>query len=657
MLRKLLILCGLMGVAVASAQDPLTVDNADRINAVAQFDQAGYTHVGFDGQEAYATNAAGTWPANYAALSVNGEHVAYTDGDMIYANGVAIAEGNPYTLAISPNGALLAAAEAEVRIWDVQTGNLLMTLTGYQPSSLLFSPSSGLLLSSIPQENEIRLWDTRAFSTSQIILRGAEPLAFSPDGFLIAYAEESGSNLIQVRSLSGILAERGEAPLATLDTHRDTVSDIAFSADSALLATASADSTISLWTPASGAENFVLQGHTQAINAISLHNNLLASASNDGTVRLWDTDNGALLTTLEGHTSPVTDVALSGLGEQLASVSANEIIVWGVGGVDLAASITESTPTEATLGIIGTAQADLSGGRFLSNTQECIITEGESVLAIATQADAWLLYAGGMGCEGAVWVASDEIEWAGDVADLPTRTAIDPPPLARINDYDAVCQVASGSTVMPAQDNPYTAYPPDFLPEEAQATLASGVDILICNNVTTTPVENCHYLGPGNYSYIFTRLRTDNTISLVEYSTGEVVARRRFRGGEPPACPNRTARGQVAGNPPPREAWLPWVLGQLYGAQNPTIRTQVDLPNLNARALPNTNADILTTLDFETPVNLIGRTQAGDWVVALLPDMTRAWLFTDFLNIAIGTELAELPILADDMPAEEVLIQ
>ena len=91
-----------------------------------------------------------------------------------------------------------------------------------------------------------------------------------------------------------------------LTGHTDSVYGVAFSADGALLATASADRTVRLWNVATGQPHGApLKGHTDAVRgvAFSADGTLLATASADRTVRLWNVATGHPHgAPLEGHT-------------------------------------------------------------------------------------------------------------------------------------------------------------------------------------------------------------------------------------------------------------------------------------------------------------------------------------------------------------------
>ncbi|KIN07133.1 hypothetical protein OIDMADRAFT_174150 [Oidiodendron maius Zn] len=126
--------------------------------------------------------------------------------------------------------------------------------------------------------------------------------------------------------------ENWGASLQTLEGHTHSIESIAFSHDSALLASASYDRTIRLWDTTTGAALRTLEGHTYAVISIAFSYNsaLLASASIDKTIRLWDATTGTILKTLKGHKNSVNSVAFSHDGALLASASRNKIGLWDV---------------------------------------------------------------------------------------------------------------------------------------------------------------------------------------------------------------------------------------------------------------------------------------------------------------------------------------
>jgi WD40 repeat protein len=106
---------------------------------------------------------------------------------------------------------------------------------------------------------------------------------------------------------------------------------VAFSHDSARLASASFDSTVKIWDAHSGACLQTLEGHSSGVCSVTFSHDSarLASASYDRTVKIWDAHSGACLQTLEGHNGGVYSVAFSHDSARLASASDDRTVkIW-----------------------------------------------------------------------------------------------------------------------------------------------------------------------------------------------------------------------------------------------------------------------------------------------------------------------------------------
>ncbi|KAF2178772.1 WD40 repeat-like protein, partial [Zopfia rhizophila CBS 207.26] len=124
-------------------------------------------------------------------------------------------------------------------------------------------------------------------------------------------------------------ASSGEC-LRTLEGHGSSVNSVAFSHDSAGLASASDDKTVKIWNASSG-ECLHTLGIGDSVNSVAFSHDSarLAPASDDKTVKIWDACSGECLHTLEGHGSSVRSVAFSHDSAWLASASDDKSIkIW-----------------------------------------------------------------------------------------------------------------------------------------------------------------------------------------------------------------------------------------------------------------------------------------------------------------------------------------
>lgn len=164
---------------------------------------------------------------------------------------------------------------------------------------------------------------------------------FSPDGRLLATA--SNDSTIKLWT-----ATTGKYD-CTLTGHKAGISDVTWSQDSKYLASASDDHTVIIWSLGKKQASKTLVGHTDFVFCVRYNpqGTLLASGSFDETVRVWDVKKGKTLIVLAGHTQPVTTVHFNRDGTLLATGSMDGTIkIWDPSnGGQLLKTLTEPIPS------------------------------------------------------------------------------------------------------------------------------------------------------------------------------------------------------------------------------------------------------------------------------------------------------------------------
>ncbi|NJP10598.1 MAG: hypothetical protein HC866_14905 [Leptolyngbyaceae cyanobacterium RU_5_1] len=236
-------------------------------------------------------------------------------------------------LAISLVGSITAmvVASRDLKIEQVKALNLTsenLLTSNQQLEALITSIKAGRQLTeilSVQDELQVRTTNT----LRQVIyaiqesnrLEGhtglVKKVSISPDGQMIASA--SSDRTVKLWSRDG-------RAIATLKGHHGEVHSVSFNPKDQTIASAGEDNTIKLWSR-KGVLLKTLQGHRGAVNDVSFSPNgqTIASASKDSTVKLWSLE-GQELQTLTGHNGEVYSVSFSPDGKTIASAGEDRTV-------------------------------------------------------------------------------------------------------------------------------------------------------------------------------------------------------------------------------------------------------------------------------------------------------------------------------------------
>lgn len=191
-------------------------------------------------------------------------------------------------LVLSPDGKTIAECselDKAIRLWDVQSGKVVKTLTGHKgPVETLFYSLDGKTLFSGSGDHNAILWDLQSGKPVKTYKLGIAVLsvAQSADGKNVAIGLAS--------QLTRVLQISDGKSIANLYGHKDQIFSVSFFPSGNILATSSADGRIGIWDLTKPKKPLVsLQGHagTADVIAVSPDGTLLISGGEDGTIRVW----------------------------------------------------------------------------------------------------------------------------------------------------------------------------------------------------------------------------------------------------------------------------------------------------------------------------------------------------------------------------------
>lgn len=239
--------------------------------------------------------------------------------------------------AFRPGTAQLASmgSDGTLRVWDYSARNELakfdklgngLGAVAWSPDGKLLAAGTWTVIAGRGVIGQVYLWEyesRRLLWKSEFGVKPITSIAFRPDGKQFAIV--TWDSILAVFDVPGDGKARIETNISPKDGSLSAMQSVTYSADGATIAVASKDNALHLFDAASGMQTRTLRGHSRWSNAAVFVGPLLATASSDATIRLWSGD-GALLRTLHGHTAAIH--GLVSAGESLVSAASDGTLRW-----------------------------------------------------------------------------------------------------------------------------------------------------------------------------------------------------------------------------------------------------------------------------------------------------------------------------------------
>lgn len=239
---------------------------------------------------------------------------------VLYWSQIQIGHKDPvWSLAFSPDGTMLASGpgdmvdttDTSIILWDVATGRELRRFRGHSTgvTALAFSPDGRMLASAQWVYGEVKVWDVE--TGKQLLTLSHDysvyAVVFSPDGELLATGGRGPSWTGEVRLWNVLTGQQ----ISVFKGHTREVHTLAFSPDGRLLASGADDATVKLWMVETGWVR-TLRGHENPVVSVVFSPDGKRLISSDlRSLIIWDVDNGEEITRITIPSGYYTAMAFS----------------------------------------------------------------------------------------------------------------------------------------------------------------------------------------------------------------------------------------------------------------------------------------------------------------------------------------------------------
>ncbi|CAH0399936.1 unnamed protein product [Chilo suppressalis] len=230
-------------------------------------------------------------------------------------------------VAVEPGNEWFAtgAADRVIKIWDLASGKLKVSLTGHVSTVRGLEVSTRHpYLFSCGEDRQVKCWD---LEYNKVIrhyhghLSAVYTLSLHPAlDILVTAGRDSTARVWDMRT---------KANVHTLAGHTNTVAAVRCQAAEPQIITGSHDSTIRLWDLAAGKSLCTLTNHKKSVRSIVIHPTLysFASASPDN-IKQWKCPEGKFIQNLSGHNAIVNCMAVNPEGVLVSGGDNGTMYCW-----------------------------------------------------------------------------------------------------------------------------------------------------------------------------------------------------------------------------------------------------------------------------------------------------------------------------------------
>jgi hypothetical protein len=201
-----------------------------------------------------------------------------------------------------------------LKVWDVASGSLVRTMVGHAAAVVCVDVAPDGTILSGSYDGTAKMWNFTTGEEMHTLYPRRCPVccSFSPNGEAFILGVDSVVELYN--SKAPIPHQRA------FEGHTSNVMSCAFAPDGATIVSSSWDSTMKLWSTATGQILHTLVGHSSDINVcfFSRSGRTVVSGSSDRTLRLWVVATGALQRIFECD-APVASACISQDGKYILS--------------------------------------------------------------------------------------------------------------------------------------------------------------------------------------------------------------------------------------------------------------------------------------------------------------------------------------------------